>query len=363
MMSMPFALLIFATQLLYAPLGQDTAPVCISYIWPSEPFATSPTYFTQAEAQLLSHTLQEQLANRGLRLQIGNCRAVALSFRLYIQGKQAQLVPDHDESRRMEWRLKQLSPILATPDLYNIAINAQSAPSAIALAIGYYSGRCDLIENAPPPDANPRQIGDNDYQLFRGDCALLDGDYEQAILYLERALQHPTEPLLADTAIIHLAWAYLQSGQADLAFSSLDSYFQRLSLTYSSKNLAFLYARRAQLYALAFDYDAARTDINQALSFLTNHPELYAIRGDIHMLTYEWDEAMDDYNRAIRRCSTCARPYFARGVLFYTRADRDAARADFERYLQLAPLQDPYVSLANRYIASIQTENSVLPGP
>lgn len=362
-MRIPFALLIFLTQILYAPLGQDTATICISYLWPSELFATSPTYFTQAEAQLLSYTLQEQLAKQGLRLQMGNCRAEALSFRLYVQGKHAQLMPEHDESRRMAWRLKQLSPILSPPDLHHIAINAQSAPSAIALALGYYSGRCDLIENAPPPDANQRQSGDRGYHFFRGDCALLDGDYEQAIQYLERALQHPTEPLLADTAIIHLAWAYLQSGQTDLAFSSLDSYFQQLPLTHSSKNLALLYARRAQLYALAFDYDAARADINQALSLLTNHPELYAIRGDIHMLTYEWDKAMDDYNHAIRLCSTCARAYFARGVLFYTRADRDAARADFERYLQRASLHDPYVSLANRYIASIQTENSVLPGP
>lgn len=212
--------------------------------------------------------------------------------------------------------------------------------------------------------------------LLQGDCHLLLGDYENALLAYQRAyewdlayMSQPTLPLVTD-----IAWVHLQLNQPDEAFalmqSTLDSYQAHPYSQYPYAVLVIVntLTNRAQLYALALEYDLAIADMDNAIQLAesdtdafssTDLAELYVLRGQIVILLYEWDRVLGDYNTAIALDSDYTPAYYYRGLLYYSVLEREDALADFEHYLSIAPNGD-FADSAQIYADSIRVELEAL---
>jgi tetratricopeptide (TPR) repeat protein len=120
-----------------------------------------------------------------------------------------------------------------------------------------------------------------------------------------------------------------------------------------------LLTRRAQLFALAFDYNAAFADMTRAIDLDPRNPELYVLRGQIVILLYDWDRVLVDYNTAIELDPEFAKAYFYRGILYYSLLDRENALIDFEQAIELSP-ESEIAEQAIKYIETIRTELTTL---
>jgi tetratricopeptide (TPR) repeat protein len=120
-----------------------------------------------------------------------------------------------------------------------------------------------------------------------------------------------------------------------------------------------LLTRRAQLFALAFDYDAAIADLTRAVALDPSNPELYVLRGQIAILLYDWDRVLADYDTAIELDPEYAKAYFYRGILYYSLLDREKALSDFEFAIELSPVSE-FAEQAMMYIEAIRTELTAL---
>jgi tetratricopeptide (TPR) repeat protein len=198
-----------------------------------------------------------------------------------------------------------------------------------------------------------------------GNLYLAEGNYEAAIEHLEYA----TSVLVIYNyrSLINLAWAYLANGEAENAIEAITE-FVEIDLGNGWQGTVYLLKNRAQIYALAFDYDSAIADMDEAIALAeenavdnTSLAELYTIRGQIIFLIYEWDRVLADFNHAIELDPNYAPAYFQRGVLYYTMTQRENALADFEHYLELEP-DGLYAEEASTYIESIHTELEALGG-
>lgn len=289
--------------------------------------------------------LEAELQQHGWRLQrsfVGE-EPVALSVNVYMDDQMVIM-----EVQLMYSPLARLSPMLSDLDTQVIQLALRSTTNFREL-VGFW-----LYAAEDCPSAKMYLDGRTITSLFyRGACALLAGDYSLALNDFQDILQL-SHMEMTTVHVVPIAWAYFQLGERENAFELLD---RLVFFEGSAKNISY----RARLYALAFEYELALTDINRAIMLQPNDPLLYILRGDIRMLMYEWDRAMGDYNIAISLDPTCAQAYFARGVLFYTQANRIAALSDFERYLQLASPLAPHIALAQHYITNIQIELDLSP--
>jgi tetratricopeptide (TPR) repeat protein len=201
-------------------------------------------------------------------------------------------------------------------------------------------------------------------RFYRGNCALLDGDYETAKQHYEAAFPQNQElnpnPLLELNIQANLAWTYLQLGEVEACFDLMERVVEAAeSMTYTNRFRIAALTYRAQLYALAFRYDDALADMDAAIELDPTNPELYVLRGQITLYIYEWDRVLADYNYALELDPDYADAYYYRGILFYTQAQREQALPDFQRYLELAPDGD-HAADAAQYIADIQRELQTL---
>lgn len=206
--------------------------------------------------------------------------------------------------------------------------------------------------------------------LFWGNCALLAGDYEHAAAQFTISSETHNQVNYAPEPPTNLAWTLLQMGKPEEAF---DDAVWRVITRGTSKAQAIALSRRAQLYALNFDYINAINDLDQAIEIAlelaasdlftdAGLAELYTLRGQMIMLTYEWDRALADYNSAIELEPDYPDAYFHRGVLYYSnyvQVEYELARTDFEYYLQLAPY-GAYAQQAADYIADIDAQLEAL---
>lgn len=211
--------------------------------------------------------------------------------------------------------------------------------------------------------------------LLQGDCYLMLGDYEGALLAYQQAheweltyLSQPSLPLVTD-----IAWVYLQLNQQDEAFAliqnTLDSYESTPgNLPYETIVIVNILTNRAQLYALALEYDLAIADMDNAIELAetdredfspTDLAELYVLRGQMVILLYEWDRVLENYNTALALDSEYAPAYYYRGLLYYSVLEREDALADFEHYLSIAP-DEEFAGTAQTYAESIRIELEAL---
>ena len=252
-----------------------------------------------------------------------------------------------------------LPPGIALPD------SPDEAAEMASTLLLYAAGRCDAA------GAGFGRLADAAF--YRGNCALLAGDYKAAIAFYGDVLVDKDERPRRDT-MTNLAWAAVQSGDGETALATMD---QLVAYDWPfPRQSAEALADRAQIEALLFDYDAAIADMDAALRVYGETPahsfsrsflaELYTLRGQMVLLTYEWDAVLADYHRAIEADPAYAPAYFQRGVLYYTEGPREQALPDFERYLELAP-EGFYADEAADYIESIAVELEALgtpqPGP
>ncbi len=256
--------------------------------------------------------------------------------------------------------LVQISPILMAEHKFHIEDNPEQAAD-LTMAIYEYTklGNCDKGDNySANKDYTPEII-----HYFKGVCGLLNKNLDSAIQNFELAF--PSDPNLIPylASKINLSWSYFALGDGDKAFNLLNDTLKQSENMSLGVNADILIAR-AQLYNLAFHYDAAISDLNAAIQFSPADPALYTLRGQTYLLLYEWDNVATDYNKAIELDPTYADAYFYRGVLYYSilqtgQAMYTDALDDFQHYLELAPDGEHAVE-ATRYASDIQTQINAL---
>jgi tetratricopeptide (TPR) repeat protein len=245
--------------------------------------------------------------------------------------------------------LHQLSPILT--DAANAAsflLSDKGVANKLTAIFLYASNHCDLAA----PYVTATTAVDDPLAFYAGNCALEKGDFHQAIEAYSHSLRGSDGDIHYATAI-NMAWAYVKLDQGDQAFSLLGDSIKNHEVS-GYTGLEELFVSRAQLYALAFRYDDAVVDMDEALKLDPNNPALYVLRAEMNLLLYEWDKVLADYNKAIELDPTYADAYFYRGMLFYSRDLFQQALPDFERYLDLAP-QGDHAAEANQYADQVRT--------
>lgn len=258
-----------------------------------------------------------------------------------------------------------LSPILNfdTGAYVTLDNRSQSLVEEIALGISFYViGKCQNADSYLEAAQNQLDAKDDilffQLEIFRGNCAIRDGDLDKALSHLAHSV-HSDITLTENSTIGNLGWVYLQLNEEASAFSLANELVDAWMTYGGDLEQIDALSLRAQLYALAFRYDEAIADMDTAIEIYANSPYLYVLRGQITLYLYEWDRVLADYNRAIELDPDYADAYYYRGVLFYTQAQREDALADFEHYLDLAPDGD-HAADAGQYIADIQRELAAL---
>jgi tetratricopeptide (TPR) repeat protein len=201
--------------------------------------------------------------------------------------------------------------------------------------------------------------------LFWGNCLLLQEDYAGALeQFTFGTFNVHNYPYFPPTYATNAAYIYLMLDDHESAFNDNLGWGDLITNNFAT----LARTKRAQLYALAFDYDSAISDINIAIELAEENEldntilaELYTIRGEIIFLIYEWDRVLDNFNTALELDPNYAPAYFQRGVLYYTMAQREEALNDFKTYLELAP-EGNYAEQTEGYIDSIQIELDALRG-
>ncbi|GAB4509656.1 MAG: hypothetical protein OHK0046_05030 [Anaerolineae bacterium] len=167
------------------------------------------------------------------------------------------------------------------------------------------------------------------------------------------ALPLQADSCATDQAPTPLAHLNLELAELLLDYQQQDAALMLLDAMPQPDNAARL--RRAQLYALAFNFDQAVAEIDTLIAQCPDDPALYVERGQIVILLYEWDRVLENYNRALALDQTYAEAYYQRGILYYSVLAREEALADFQHYLELSPEGD-YAEAAQRYADSISLE-------
>lgn len=201
--------------------------------------------------------------------------------------------------------------------------------------------------------------------FYRGNCALLTGDYERAATLFTDALNSDLESAQISTRI-NAAYALSQAvdGLTYLEATSTLMFAYAETSVITSREEALLRSRYG--YALLQDnqFDAAREAMTEAIAIQPADASLYVLRGQVNIALFEWDNAFADYSTAIELDSTYPTPYYFRGILHYSIlqtgiSTREDALADFEQYLNMAP-DGIYATEAADYAKSIAAELDAL---
>lgn len=251
------------------------------------------------------------------------------------------------------------SDLMTAMSLYTLGLCETAAP--------YFEAVILYLESL----GQPREIVDTirSIRFYQGNCAILENNIEQAIVYLEAGLYYENDKILLGSSTIHLAWAYLQVNREKDALELMNRLVMYSKAIWSGGAPYFGQAleARAQIYGLLSQYTVAITDLNIAMGLSGGLPDLYFLRGQMYLAQYEWDKALEDFNSAIELTPYYADAYYQRGLLYAsilqtgieTRGD---ALADFEYYLELDPLGQ-YAEAAAHYAESIRAELEALEEP
>jgi len=268
--------------------------------------------------------------------------------------------------------LPRFNPVFALETSFDVSINAEVdiLVSFLLYIYDYWAGDChSVISNYDNLDLDLYQSHTQSFiQFLLANCLIILDDFDNAKEIYESILD--SEFALYTTSIapsVHLAWIYLNEGDPQTAIQVMNRLVDELSVYLDEdfpEPYIFGLQKRAQIFALTFDYTSAIQDLDRVIELIEYEPmlpEAYKQRGDIIMLIYEWNRALDDYNMAIELDPDYAEAYYRRGILYYTMVERENAIADFESYLELAP-EGQFVDSAEQYIEDIQTELEALGG-
>lgn len=209
------------------------------------------------------------------------------------------------------------------------------------------------------------------WRFSQGDCAALGTEATSMPIvgiHLANcaiiAAYHPDETVSEETLIdleanfegkerfrstsINRAWLTHKAGRPEQAMLLLQRSIARNLNRGTSADRAFWYGKRAQFYALDFDFQAALRDLDQAIALDPENPLYFTRKGEVYLLLYEWNNAKDAFDAAIALDPEFALAYFQRGILLSTMTEIEAANADFAMYLALEP-RGVYAELARQY--------------
>jgi lipoprotein NlpI len=256
--------------------------------------------------------------------------------------------------------------LVPTPAGVGFTGSVNEAASIATGLIAYSLGQCDIATQYFDR-FNDENINAFYTDFYRGNCALMDGEYETAI-HIFASIYHPDGPAYT-SVVTNLAWAYLQVGQQAEAIQALTDFLDGFEASHSPKSRINGLVKRSQIYALAFEFSEAVEDLDEAIEITqkldqsefgdSQLAKLYFERAQRILLTYEWDDVLADYNTALELDPDYAEAYYHRGVLFYTQGPREEALPDFERYLELEPAGE-WATEAADYIESIEIELEAL---
>ena len=126
------------------------------------------------------------------------------------------------------------------------------------------------------------------------------GDFNQAILYLNKAIElDPTDPVL--------------------------------------------YSNRGAAYATKGRNDQAISDWTKALDINPKYSSAYYNRGRTFCVMKQYDKAISDLDKVLEIDRTHARAYYERGIAHYEKSQYDLALSDFNKAQELGIRVNPYI--------------------
>jgi len=102
-----------------------------------------------------------------------------------------------------------------------------------------------------------------------------------------------------------------------------------------------IYFNKAVIYCKEKQYDRAITAFNKAISLDPGFAEVYRNRGAAYELKGEINKAIEDYNQAINLDPNGASTYGLRGHAYRKTGESEKAKKDFDKYIKLKKQQCP----------------------
>ena len=158
------------------------------------------------------------------------------------------------------------------------------------------------------------------------------GDFDQAILYFDKAIEMDPKNAQAYNA---RGTAYAARGQYVRAI-----YEHTKALEIDPKNHSF-YCNRAIAFCLKEKYDEAISDCNKALEIAPRDAGAYNERGIAYARKGQYDQAISDYTKALEIDQKYAiKAYFNRGIAYADKGEYDLAISDFNEVIDINPTHD-----------------------
>ena len=234
--------------------------------------------------------------------------------------------------------VQRLSPILE-PAPYVVLENDADTAAIAALLWPLAHGNCSV---SWLDRGLLNLIGDGVGMLYLANCHLIDlyanAETEPEMQYRALVSHKFMEVISFPAAEVNWIWLWLRV--SDVPPTDI--------ILQPERSPAFWYGKRAQFYALDFDYQAALRDLDRAIEADPENPLYLTLKGEVYLLLYEWNNAKAAFDAALLLDPAYALAYFQRGILRSTMTETDAANADFSMYLSLAP-RGVYAEMARQY--------------
>jgi tetratricopeptide (TPR) repeat protein len=168
--------------------------------------------------------------------------------------------------------------------------------------------------------------GETAQQHYTAGVALLEeGNYEQAILEFDKAIEMDT----AYAAAYHdRGLASYYTGDYDLAIADLSSALELDVTIEVDPAYAVAYYDRGLGCYYEGDYDQAIADFTMAIELDPYYTDAYHFRGDAYLGQGDYDLAIAGFTNAIELNSNHCYAYYDRGICYYYQGEYDAAIAD-----------------------------------
>jgi tetratricopeptide (TPR) repeat protein len=175
----------------------------------------------------------------------------------------------------------------------------------------------------------------------RGDAARNQGNYDQAIIDYNEAIQlEPINPATYNNR----GDAYYKKGDYKRAITD---YTEAIKL---DPNYADAYAGRAAAYLAKGDLNRAIADCDQAIKLDPELVPAYSTRGSAYLAKGDMNQALSDFNQALSLDPNYVRALYGRAQVHIAQKNYDQAMADGGKAINLWPKEPAfYVTVAEAY--------------
>jgi tetratricopeptide (TPR) repeat protein len=193
-------------------------------------------------------------------------------------------------------------------------------------------------------------LSDAGFALFnRGQAQEDKGDFDSAIADYSEAIRQA--PYMAPYAYLYRGDIYLNKNELERAKADWDEAIRAADNAIQFRSTALNYTARALIRSRLGQYEAALTDLGEAVRrdpteslHLEERARLHGIKGDMQ-------HAYADINEAIRLAPDIALYYVLRGWIYEQNVQYDLATQDYDRALVVDPNNAPAHSMRARTLA------------